>query len=75
MRRLHLRPTDAGFVDLVRRKLAIPGNDPIDISETRGSALRLQLRSQLKPVLRTVDLASFDLDRAFQTVADVAARP
>ena len=27
--------SDAEFVDQVRQKLAIPGNDPVDVSEAR----------------------------------------
>jgi predicted nucleotidyltransferase component of viral defense system len=72
MRKMDLRPLAADMVDLVRKKLAVSGNDPIDVSEARLAALRQQLTSQLKPVLRTKDLAEFDLERAFKAVAAVA---
>ena len=52
--------------------LAVTGNDPIDVSPDRLRALRLQLDSRLKAVLRARDFAEFDLDRAFATVAEVA---
>jgi len=73
VRRLGLRPRAAAFIRLIRHKLDVPGNDPIDVSGERLKALREQLESQLKPVLRAKDFSEFDLDRAFRTVADVAA--
>jgi hypothetical protein len=73
VRRLGLRPRGAAFIRLIRSKLDVPGNDPVDVSGERLKALRQQLASRLKPVLRTKDFAEFDLDRAFGTVAAVAA--
>jgi len=73
MRKMDLRPLSADMVGLVRQKLAVSVNDPIDVSEARLAALRQQLDSQLKPVLRTKDLAEFDLERAFKAVVAVAA--
>jgi predicted nucleotidyltransferase component of viral defense system len=60
-----LRSEDAEFVDQVRQKLAIPGNDPVDVSGRRLEELRRQVEPQLRPVLRDKDFAEFDLDRAF----------
>jgi predicted nucleotidyltransferase component of viral defense system len=74
VRVLDLRPNDDELVGLVRRKLAIPGNEPVDVSAHRLSDLRLQLGSHLEPVLRTRDFAQFDLDRAFEIVSAMAAR-
>ena len=73
VRRLGLRPRGAAFIRLIRHKLDVPGNDPVDVSGERVKALRQQLGSRLKPVLRAKDFSEFDLDRAFRTVADVAA--
>jgi len=73
VRRLGLRPRGAAFIRLIRHKLDVPGNDPVDVSGERLKALRQQLESWLKPVLRAKDFSEFDLDRAFRTVADVAA--
>lgn len=73
IRRLGLRPQDAAFIGLIRSKLDVPGNDPVDVSGDRLKALRLQLEPRLKPVLRAKDFADFDLDRAFEIVAAVAA--
>jgi predicted nucleotidyltransferase component of viral defense system len=70
VRRLELRPEDAELIRLVRQKLAVPGNEPADVSANRLAALRQQVEPQLKPVLRTEDFAEFNLERAFQMVAD-----
>jgi predicted nucleotidyltransferase component of viral defense system len=74
VRLLDLQPDDPELVQLVRRKLAIPGNEPVNVSPHRLSDLRLQLATQLEPVLRPKDLAEFDLDRAFEIVSVMAAR-
>ena len=59
---------DPTLVDLVRRKLAIPGNEPVDLSDQKREALRKQVFVQLKPVLRERDFAEFDIDRALEIV-------
>jgi len=73
VRQLGLRTDDSELIALVRRKLAVPGNDAADVSPSRFGALELQVDSQLKPVLRTRDFEAFNLERAFSTVADIAA--
>ncbi len=67
-----LRP--AALVELVRRKLAVPGNDPANVSSQRRLALEQQLEMGLRPVLRPDDFRAFDLERAWGLVADMAAR-
>lgn len=74
IRTLGVQPQDAKLVGLVKKKLAVPGNDPVDVSEARLRALRQQLESQLRPVLRAADFAGFDLERAFKAVAEMAAK-
>ncbi len=73
VRRLGFRVNDPELLALVREKLAVPGNDPVDVSPARLAALRPQVESQLKPVLRDRDFTEFDLNHAFRTVAGVAA--
>ena len=73
VRELSLLVLEPELLGLVRQKLEVPGNDPIDVSPDRLAALRPQLESQLKAVLRARDFAEFDLERAFATVAEVAA--
>ncbi len=72
--RLGIRLDDPQSVGLVRQKLAVPGNEPPDVSSARLDALRVQVDTELMPVLRAADFAAFDLDRAFATVAGIAAR-
>ena len=54
-------------------KLAVPGNEVIDVSVGRLNSLRLQVDAELRPVLRTQDFEEFDLERAFAVVVEVAA--
>jgi hypothetical protein len=65
---------DQRFIDLVLKKLGAPGNNPIDISLDRREALQRQVETQLRPVLRSRDYGSFQLDRAFAMVAELGAR-
>jgi predicted nucleotidyltransferase component of viral defense system len=67
-----LNPKNAELVKQVRRKLSVPGNDPLAVSDERLAALRRQIESQLRPVLRERDFAEFDLDRAFKIVLEMA---
>jgi predicted nucleotidyltransferase component of viral defense system len=68
------RPDDEQLIDLVRQKIRIPGNEPVNASEARLTELRQQVEAQLRPVLRENDFQSFDLDRAFGIIADMAAK-
>ena len=70
--RLGLRPTDSEMVKLVREKIAVPGNDPVNVSDLRMSSLRGQLTTRLRPVLRQSDFEEFDLDRAIGTILQIA---
>ena len=72
-RKLGLR-VDAELIGLVRQKLAVRGNVPVDVSDRRLAELRRQVEPQLRPVLRREDLAEFDVERAFRFVNDMAAR-
>jgi predicted nucleotidyltransferase component of viral defense system len=71
--RLGLRVDDPSLVRLVRAKLEVPGNDPVDVSSARFDALQSQLASYLRPVLRDRDFVEFDLERAVRSVTEVAA--
>jgi len=62
------------FLDLVIRKLTVPGNDPVDITSARKEVLRRQLETELKPILREKDFQRFDLDRAFNLVTHIGSR-
>jgi len=60
--------TDTKLLELVRNKLAVPGNDRIDTSDEKLTVLSSQLKTRLKPVVRDEDYQKFDLDRAFGIV-------
>ncbi len=72
MRKMDFQPMAEEMIDLVQQKIAIPGNDPIDVSENRLTSLRKQLDSQLKPVLRPTDFIEFDLEQVFKIISAVA---
>ena len=65
-------PQNPLLLDLLRRKLAIPGTGPVDVSPARMEQLQRQLEAQLRPVLREREFAEFDLKRAIATVRAVA---
>lgn len=65
---------DSQMIELVRRKLAVPGNPPTNVSKERLDDLRRQMDTQLRVVLRHEDFRTFELDRAIALVADMAAQ-
>ena len=70
--KMRLKLHDREFLDMVRRKLEVPSNDPVDVSKKRKRELDRQLDGQLKPVLRPADFVWFNLDEAFEIVRSVA---
>jgi predicted nucleotidyltransferase component of viral defense system len=74
VRNLSLELASASFVDMVRRKLSIPDNPPVDVGSDRMAALRRQVDAKLKPVLRDKEFRDFDFDRAIPLVVDMATR-
>lgn len=74
VRTRRLQPGADDFVALVQRKLAMPGNEGIDVSDARRDQLVRQLEAELRPVLRPGDFEAFDFSRAFASVAALAAR-
>jgi hypothetical protein len=69
-----IKPDVDEFIELVRHKLALPGNEPVDVSEARFMALRRQVDTHLKPVLRSKDFSEFDLEWALGLGAEMASR-
>lgn len=67
-------PSDNRLIATVCSKLAVPGNDPIDVSDNRRQVLRRQVDRELAPVLRAQDIAAFDIDRAFDLVLKIAGQ-
>lgn len=60
------------FLELLRRKIAIPRTAPMDVSAGRMEQLRRQLEAQLRPVLREAEFGRFELERAIATLRAVA---
>ena len=67
--RKKLNLKDLQIFQLLVDKLKVPGNSPVDLSPARKEKLKIQVNTELKPVLRPSDFESFDLDRAFDIVA------
>ena len=74
VKHLGLDPYSNRMVDLVRRKLAVPGNLPVDIGEQRLADLKRQLETRLRTVLRATDFSAFDLDEAIRLVVNMAKK-
>ena len=71
VRKKGLNAQDPDFLSMVKAKLNVPGNEPIDLSEERRQELNRQQESQLKPVLRPSDFDSFNLNEAFELVSNI----
>lgn len=63
---------DRALLDLVRRKLLVPGTAEVDVSPGRVGQLRGQLEPELRPVLREQDFVQFRLERAVEMVRTFA---
>lgn len=63
---------DGGFIEIVKQKLGVAGNDPVNTSSARRFALGQQLETELKPVLRATDHALFNLDDTFERIEKLA---
>lgn len=72
VRHLGLDVAQKELVGLIVRKLAVPDNGSIDVSDDRLLALRRQVDAQLRSVLRPRDFEQFDLDRAFGIIRGIA---
>jgi predicted nucleotidyltransferase component of viral defense system len=62
-----------GLVELVRAKIAMPGNEDIDISNDKLEFLRTQIDTELEPVLRSVDFSQFNLEWTFSQLRKFAS--
>jgi len=49
-----VQPTDRVLLDVLRQKLAVPGNAPVDVSEKRRAALKRQLDERFSPFVHLV---------------------
>jgi predicted nucleotidyltransferase component of viral defense system len=72
VRKMDLDLDDHDFLILVKQKLGVPGNIPVDISAEYKRELVRQLEGQLRPVLRPAHFESFDMDEAFEMIVRIA---
>ncbi|MCJ7593763.1 MAG: nucleotidyl transferase AbiEii/AbiGii toxin family protein, partial [Desulfobacterales bacterium] len=72
VREMRLDLDDHDFLLMVKKKLNVPGNTPVDISLEYKRELDRQLEGQLRPVLRPADFDSFKIDEAFELISRVA---
>ena len=70
--KLNLAVLDPQLVEVVRAKLEVSKNEPIDVSIERLKSLHTQVETELQPVLRPEDFAGFDLDWTFSTTRHLA---
>ena len=71
---LDLDPADPRLIEMVRQKLTVPGNSPVDVGPERLAGLKRQLNTRLRTVLRDKEFQAFDLDQAFRLVTAMAER-
>ncbi|MFB3886128.1 MAG: nucleotidyl transferase AbiEii/AbiGii toxin family protein [Thermodesulfobacteriota bacterium] len=74
VRKMGIDLSDERLLDLIRKKLAVPGNDPVNLEPSRKEVLKTLLIAELKPILREQDLQEFDLERAFNLVAQIGSK-
>jgi len=74
VRRMGIDLSGESLLDVVRKKMAVPGNDPVNLELSPKEMLKAQLNTELKPILREQDFLQFDLDRAFNLVAEVRSK-
>ena len=72
VREIGLDTHDREFLTMVRAKLKVPGNAPVDLSSEKEQDLNRQLEGQLRHVLRPADFNRFNLDEAFELVCNIA---
>ena len=66
--------TDNRLLGFLQQKLAVDGTGKIDVSDTKKQELIIQVETELRSVLRAKDFDSFNLDRAYNMLIQVAQR-
>lgn len=62
------------FVAIVRQKLAVPGNGPVQLNDERRVELERAKETDLKSVLRARDFEEFNLDRVWGALIALVER-
>ena len=74
MRHSNLNIFDETLLRVLKRKISVPGTSSVDMSPPRMRQLERQVETRLRPVLGGRDFEEFDLERAIESVAQVAKR-
>jgi hypothetical protein len=69
-RRILFDRRDRATLDLVKAKLSVAGNHPVDLSEAKIATLWGLVDAHLRPVVRTADLEAFDLQRVVSILSE-----
>ncbi len=72
VRKMKLDIDDHDFLSMVKQKLNVPGNNPIETSLEYRRELERQLEGQLRPVLRPGDFDRFNMNDAFELISRIA---
>jgi predicted nucleotidyltransferase component of viral defense system len=59
------------FCSIVRRKISVPGTEPVQLTPERRKVLDTQINTKLQPVIRTADRQRFDLNRIWQALLEL----
>jgi predicted nucleotidyltransferase component of viral defense system len=70
----NMDPFAVPVIEMVRQKLSVPGNPPVDVSRERLADLERQRNTRLRTVLRDREFRAFDLDQAIHMVVTMAER-
>ena len=72
VRKMKLDLATPDFLTLLKKKLDVPGNTPVNISSEYKRELNRQLEGQLRPVLRPLDYDDFNINEAFELIVPIA---
>jgi predicted nucleotidyltransferase component of viral defense system len=72
VRKMKLDLATPDFLTLLKKKLDVSGNTPVNISSEYKRELNRQLEGQLRPVLRPLDYDDFNINEAFELIVPIA---
>lgn len=71
VQKLLFNPRSQSLLEVLAKKLAVKGNDSVDLSPDKRLVLQRQLETQLRPVLRDKDYLAFDLPSVFEVLEGI----
>ena len=69
--KMNLDLDDPDFLIMVKKKLDVQGNTPVDISLQYRRELGRQVEGQLRRLLRPAEFDSFNMDEAFELIGRI----